>query len=64
MEKQYLIIGSNNFWYASGLETLKEAKREIKEIKKNASDYSDPETGYIPELPEKFYIYEAKEINQ
>jgi len=64
---EYIIIGSNNFWYASGLTSLTEAENEIKKIKKNGknSTYSDPETGEIKEdLPEKFYIYKGIEIKQ
>ena len=62
---EYIIIGSDNFWYASGLSSLKEVKAEIENIKKNISKgyYSDPETGQLrDEVPEKFYIYKAVEI--
>ena len=64
---EYIIIGSNNFWYASGLTSLTEAENEIKEIQKNAgnSTYADPETGEIKEdLPDKFYIYKGVEVKQ
>ena len=66
-KSEYIIIGSDNFWYASGLSSLKEAKKEIKNIKRNISKghYADPETGQMrDELPEKFYIYKAIEIDK
>lgn len=64
IKKEYLIIGSNNFWYASCLKSLAEVKAEIKKIKKEKSWYADPESGYEPDLPEKLYIYKAEETKQ
>ena len=66
MKKEYIIVGDNNFWYASCIETLKEAKAQVKEIMKNGK------AGYGCALcdqepccePETLYIYEAKEIKQ
>lgn len=62
-ETEYLIIGSNNFWYS--IETsLKNAITTVKEIKKENTGFGDPETGHEPEMPETFYIYKAEEIKQ
>jgi hypothetical protein len=63
-KKQYLIIGSNNFWYAGCLKSKGDIKAELEEILKCHKAYEDPETGHHPEMPEKFYVYEAKEIGQ
>lgn len=52
-KKEYIIVGSNNYWYASKLDTLLEAEAEIGNILEKDGD-----------LPEKFYIFEAKEITQ
>ena len=63
---EYMIIGSNNFWYASGLTSLAETRSEIKEILKNGKNscYADPESGEMKdELPNQFYIYKAIEID-
>lgn len=61
-KKEYLVIGSNNFWYASCLETLKEAKEIANDVIENSNGYSDPESGHEPEEPETVYIYKAYEI--
>ena len=62
-ETEYLIIGSNNFWYS--IETsLKNAIATVKKIKKEHSGFGDPETRHTPEMPETFYIYKAEEIKQ
>jgi len=58
MKKEYLIIGDDNYWYASGITSLKIAKSEAKEIIKNG------EIGKGNELPEKLYIFKAEEIEQ
>lgn len=66
MKKEYLIIGSNNFWYASGLTSLEAVKQEIKNIKGN-QPYGNPESGKISEIaemPDTLYVYEAKEIKR
>ena len=44
MEKEYIIVGSNNFWYASGNKSLNEARKDIRYIKKHHSEYGDPES--------------------
>ncbi len=52
-KKEYIIVGSDNHWYASTLNTLLEAEAEIGNILQRGGD-----------LPEKFYIFEAKEVMQ
>jgi len=59
-ETEYLIIGSNNFWYSTE-STLGNAVITAKEIRREHSGFSDPETGHKPEKPETLYIYEARE---
>lgn len=64
-KKEYLIIGSNNFWYASCLNSLAEVRAEIKNIKEKTRSYGDPEGGEIEsELPETLYVYKAVEIKR
>jgi len=60
-KKQYILVGSNNFWYAIE-DSKKEAIRVRKAILNEDGDYSDPESGYIPDTPSEVYIYEAKEV--
>jgi len=59
----YLIVGSNNFWYAM-LTDKKDFRSEVKMIRQNPQGYSDPESGHIPDNPEMLYVYAAKEIYQ
>lgn len=54
---EYIIIGSDNHWYASCLNSLAEAKAEIILIKKKIHFYGQDE------VPEKLYIYKATEID-
>lgn len=63
IKKEYLVIGSNNFWYGTH-SSKKDALSEAKHILKGPSDYSDPESGNTPDIPETVYIYEANEIVQ
>ena len=63
-ETRYIIIGSNNFWYASD-DTLKDAKESLADIKKNYKrdyDFRDPESGYSPEKPKEFMLFESRRI--
>ena len=65
MKKEYLIVGSDNFWYACGLTSKKEVKEKIEDIKENIESYGSPngdERQYY--LPETLYVYEAKEIDR
>jgi len=68
IKKEYLVIGSNNFWYAS-CDTLKEAKQIKKEIMREPKDemnydYGDEESypTHHPFGPDNIYIYESTEI--
>lgn len=66
-DTEYLVIGSDNFWYESGAKELKEAIAEVKDIKKgnNIKSYADPETGFTRDvLPETFYIYKATLVKE
>lgn len=64
--KQYNLIGSNNFWYASCIKNKKEAIELAKSIMSgDGSGYGDDESGYRPEnLPETMYVYQSKEVAQ
>ena len=65
MKKEYIIVGSDNFWYACDLHSMKEVKSTIQDIIKNPENYSDPETGERrTEPPETFYVYEGFEVAQ
>lgn len=61
MKKEYILVGSNNFWYAL-CTSLKEARNRKKEILDGETGYADPETGHTPEIPEEVYVYQVKEI--
>lgn len=61
MKKQFVILGSNNFWYAIE-DSLEDAKKLAKSIKNGDGDYSNPESSYIPDTPDDVYIYEAKQV--
>jgi len=64
MRKEYIIIGSDNFWY--GLcDTLKEAKEIVENAQSNISDFANPETGRCQIAPpETFYIYKGEEVEE
>ena len=57
-KKEYLIIGSDDKWYASCLTSKKMVKEEIAEIKENWASYG------VDELPEALYIYEGRQIDK
>jgi len=68
IKKEYLVIGSNNFWYAI-CSTLKEARRVKKEVMEGRKDkinydYGDEESYpmHHPFRPNNIYIYESVEI--
>ncbi len=62
-KKEFLVIGSNKFWYS--IETsLKNAITTIKGIKKDPAGFADPESGYEPDKSETLYIYEAKLLKE
>ncbi len=70
MKKQYIIVGSNNFWYAM-CDSLKEAQAEAKKIIKYKDrfdegnpNYCDEESSHHPFTPNELYIYEALEVKR
>ncbi|NCD10762.1 MAG: hypothetical protein EOL98_15385 [Negativicutes bacterium] len=59
---KYLVIGSNNFWYAA-CTSKEEALAIAKEIQ-SKEDYDqilfgDPESDYFPKQPARIYIYKV-----
>jgi len=64
MKIKYIIVGSDNFWYACS-SNLKQIKEDIENIKENITDYADPENGkHREELPETLYVYKVEEIDR
>lgn len=59
---EYLLIGSNNFWYGieSNLKNAKERRKNI--IENKGTGYDDPETRQQPERIEDIYIYQSREV--
>lgn len=56
--KQYIIVGSNNFWYdAFSAETDKEAVEHLNTVKQGMKDGD-----YENNDSESLYLYEAKKI--
>lgn len=55
-KKFYLVIGSNNFWYAQE-RTKRDAIAHAKEVVKGAAGYGDDESGHTPDTPETVYVY-------
>lgn len=62
-DDEFLVIGSNNFWYATDT-TLKNAIATARAAKKDHAGFADPETGHEPEKPETFYIYKARQMKE
>lgn len=62
MKKEYLLIGSNNFWYATHT-NKRDAKAEAKDIVAGEGNYGDPESDYTLDPPEEVFIYEARQTN-
>jgi hypothetical protein len=61
----YEIIGSDNFWYGSGLGTMKDVNERIKDIKEHIKEYADPETDETrTQLPKKLYIIKGKIVKE
>ena len=59
-KSSFILVGSNNFWYASFPNTsLESAKKEARKILRNYRDYEDPESGYSPERPSQIFIYKT-----
>lgn len=64
MERVYLVIGSNNFWYAiedTKKDAIAHAKSILADDGENGS-YGDEETGYEPSTPESVHIYRAFKV--
>ena len=61
IKKEYLVIGDNNFWYAS-CGTLKEAKQVKNDILKGNKDHDYNGDGQCTMRPDTVYIYVAIEI--
>ena len=58
-KKRYIIVGDNNFWYATtGEITAKELKTEIKYVKENIDVYEHDVK------PSQLFVYEATEIKR
>jgi len=65
MEKEYLIVGSDNFWYASCMTSMKEAIEKIEEIKESPESFGVPYGGENQtEAPDTLYLYKAKLIKE
>ena len=59
-KKEYIIVGSDNFWYASAISTLKEAKKQIKHIRRHIGEYGEPNgLNLRTNIPETLFIFEA-----
>lgn len=58
MKKEYLIIGSDNYWYASGITSLKIAKSEVRDM------IEEGRIGKRNAMPKKLFIFKAEEIEQ
>jgi len=63
MKKEYIIVGSDNFWYGSAIKSLKEAEKELRYIKKNIAEYGERGKSRAS-VPEKFYIFEARLVKE
>ncbi|OGG61804.1 hypothetical protein A3C21_01090 [Candidatus Kaiserbacteria bacterium RIFCSPHIGHO2_02_FULL_59_21] len=61
-KKKYLVVGSNNFWYASARGKANALKLARDVVNSRTSSYGDPETDYSPNTPEGVYVYEARQI--
>lgn len=64
MSKEYIILGSNNFWYSAGSKNKKEAIDEAINILCGEGSFEDPESGHRPDVPEKVYIYKAELVKE
>lgn len=59
MNKEYIIVGDNNYWYST-CNNLEDADTELKQIKNHIK--SGVYEGELAGEAEELYIYEAKEI--
>jgi hypothetical protein len=62
---QYLVLGSDNFWYASCLNTLQEALEVIERVKANPTTFRNGDTNKPQQrAPQRFYVYKAVKIKE
>lgn len=62
-KKVYLVIGSNNFWYAQ-CDTKSEAIQTAKAVLDGERGYADPEGGNEPETPDEVHVYHCEEVER
>ncbi len=67
--KEYIILGSNNFWYRSSVKDKNIAIAMAKEILSDDinceyNNSSDPESGYVPEPPTSVYVYKVELVKE
>lgn len=63
MKNTYIIVGDNNFWYATFTGTKAQAEKELARIKKQiekgvGSEFDEPSEA------SELYLYQAKEIKR
>ncbi|HEY4359420.1 MAG TPA: hypothetical protein VGN17_00525 [Bryobacteraceae bacterium] len=59
----FLVVGSNNFAYASG-KTEEEAIQEALDVWAKEGEYGDPESDYRPDPPTFLYVYKAAVVGR
>ena len=64
VNKEYLVVGSNNFWYASARSKTGALKIAQDVMNGHKNSYEDPESGHTPDIPENVYVYEAREVDR
>ena len=64
VHKEYLVVGSNNFWYASAHSKTGALKIARDAMNERESSYEDPESGHTPDIPENVYVYEARKVDR
>ena len=60
--KEYLILGSNGFWYKQ-TKNYKELKEKVEEIKRNIAVYGCGDSDEKRQ-PDTLYVYEAQQIDE
>ncbi len=56
MKKEYIIVGSDNHWYAGGLTSKAQVKEEIKNIFERPEVYGKNNS----DMPEKIYVFKGE----
>jgi len=64
MKKEYVILGSDNFWYSSGLKSIKAVLEEVENIRRNPETYGVPGGSNQTETPDTLYIYYGSQIKK